>query len=131
MNDKERKCSIDLSRWNLEEVFSNDWVEERVIKTVAWVVEYVIKDEGKWGFWHEFELVWDNSRDPLDLRISFPVLDEDGGVCMRANLRDFVEWEMLEDSSELEKRKQYRVVANALRSLADKIDKRLSNHSAN
>jgi hypothetical protein len=125
MNDKERKCSIDLSRWNLEEVFSNDWVEERVIKTVAWVVEYVIKDEGKWGFWHEFESVWDTSRDPLDLRISFPVLDEDGGIYMGANLRDFVEWGMLEDSSELEKRKQYRVVANALRSLADEIDNRL------
>ena len=122
--DKNRESKIDLSDLNLEDMLKpDDWVERKIIEVAGWVVDYVLKDEGKWGFSYDFQTVWDASHDPLDLRIDFPVLDEDGSVYTEANLRDFVYWDVLEDTNAYDNR--FKAIASALRSLADEIDNRL------
>jgi len=120
-----KKSIVDLSGWNLtDEIIPPDWLEKKIIEIVEFVVEYTLKDEGKWGFWHDFQSAWDDKKHPLDLNITFPCLDENGKIGMEANLRDFVDWDRIDDLNKSEARKQYLLVAKELRKLADEIDAR-------
>ena len=122
MKQGKKKCNIDLSKWNLEEVYSDKWLEKRIIDKAAWVVEYVINDKGAWGFYYGFESPYDKDKHPLTLRIDFPALNEDGDVYTEANIRDFVNWSCLADTTDTDTRNSYIEVVKELRLLADEID---------
>ena len=123
------KSKIDLSLWNLEDVFilDVDAIEKNILKLAAWVVEHTITDTGNHGLYCDFKFREKGEGDPLDLQIAYPCLDDDygDGVITNLNLRDFVFLEMIEE--EIEETREiygprYLKIAKALHEYASEIE---------